>query len=577
LDTKKYISFRTKILMLVLIGILIPTACILTGTFLIIYQVTGDAKVQADQEAMSAARERLKQIVQSVGTSVKAFYNEKMGAMPEDEILISIQNQIRTSHYGKSGSFFIYQYDGSCLVNSDDPSEEGQNLWDLGDQKGQKFVRKYIKAAQRGGDVVTFVGQDPEAHKTENKLSYIMPIRLGNLELAIGTATSLPYFKTNTADGARPFEKICRMLVETVITCILVIILIIFYIYHWFVKSIANPVDNLLQMIKNMADGNFSFSIPVRIHNELGEMSLELEKMGHGLSNLLGQLLGMASRVSSASKEIASGNQDLSKCIQEQAVTLEQIAFTIEEVNSSVIQALINFDQAQEFSRTALDTVTAGEKSIRETHAAMQQISAGSRQIVEIINAVNDIAFQINLLALNAAVEAARVGEQGRGFAVVAAEVRKLARRVADSSKEIGQLIKEEVERVDRGSSLVGQSVEILQQIVINTNRTSDGIGEAAATMKEQTGSTQQIQSSVEQLNQVAQQNAEIVGKMATASLHLNREATTLNEWVSNFRANKIDSKISKPFVKPTSVLKNTNKLKQVKDNNLIEDEWEKF
>jgi methyl-accepting chemotaxis protein len=582
LDTKKakkQSSIQTKFLILVFFGIIIPIIIILGGSLAVIYQITFHAKVEADKEAINGSKEKLKQVVQAVVTSAEGFYNEKIGTIPEDEILTSVRNQIRASQYGKSGHFFIYQYDGICLVNSQAPSEEGQNLWDLEDQDGEKIIQKYIRAAKSGGTSVPFLWSNPDTHKPENMLSYVMPIQLGNLEFAVGTATFAPNLKTVTVHMNPEIELMLSLIV---LSCLILLLLILIYIRHRLIKSISDPLDNLVQFVKNMADGDFSGVVPVRLDNELGEMSKELETMGRNLSNLLSQLSDMASRVSSTSREIASDNQDLSRRTQEQAATLEQIAATIEEVNSSVMQASMNAGQAQELSKSTLETVKAGEKTIQETHAAMQQIAASSQQIVEIIKVVNDIAFQTNLLALNAAVEAARAGEQGRGFAVVAAEVRNLARRVAESSKEIEQLIKEDVERVDRGSLLAKQSEEMLQEIVMNTKRTSDVIAEVAATMKEQTAAAQQIQSSVEQLNLVTQQNAEMVEEMATANLQLNGEATTLNELVSNFKINKKPSlNTPKPFApavpKPAPINKNENKPNPVKGNDFSGDEWEKF
>jgi methyl-accepting chemotaxis protein len=157
----------------------------------------------------------------------------------------------------------------------------------------------------------------------------------------------------------------------------------------------------------------------------------------------------------------------------------------------------------------------------------------------------------------------------------VAAEVRNLAKRVAESSKEIEQLIKEDVERVDKGNSLVGQSAEMLQQIVINTKRTSDVIAEVAATMREQTAAADQIQSSVEQLNQVTQHNAAMVEEMAAASVLLNGEASNLNEMVSQFKVNEIGTgKSSKKSIKTVFP---SNQPIPVKSKDFIGDEWDKF
>ena len=102
---------------------------------------------------------------------------------------------------------------------------------------------------------------------------------------------------------------------------------------------------------------------------------------------------------------------------------------------------------------------------------AMGEINAASRKIADIIGVIDEIAFQTNLLALNAAVEAARAGEQGRGFAVVASEVRNLAGRSATAAKEIKELIRDSVRKVEDGSRLVTQSGQTLEQIVVSVKK----------------------------------------------------------------------------------------------------------
>lgn len=223
--------------------------------------------------------------------------------------------------------------------------------------------------------------------------------------------------------------------------------------------------------------------------------------------------------------EVITSNQELSRRTHEQAATLEELASTIEEVNASIHQTSGNSEQAKLISQSTLEAVKAGEKSIQETLNAMGQISVSSKQIVDIIEVVNDISSQTNILAINAAVEAARAGEQGKGFAIVASEIKNLARRTGESSKEIEKLIKESVDRVERGHILVRQSADILRQIVTNTVQTTEVVSDVAATMREQALATQQMEFSVDQLNQITQQNAAMVEELF--SLKTNETSTS--------------------------------------------------
>ncbi len=168
----------------------------------------------------------------------------------------------------------------------------------------------------------------------------------------------------------------------------------------------------------------------------------------------------------------------------------------------------------------------------------MQDISASSRKISEIVSVIDGIAFQTNILALNAAVEAARAGEQGKGFAVVAGEVRSLAQRSAQAAKEIKVLIEDSVGKVGTGSQQVERAGATMQEIVASVKRVTDIMGEISAASDEQSSGIEQVNRAVSQMDEVTQQNAALVEEAAAAAGSLQEQAQRLAEAVAVFRIN---------------------------------------
>jgi len=166
----------------------------------------------------------------------------------------------------------------------------------------------------------------------------------------------------------------------------------------------------------------------------------------------------------------------------------------------------------------------------------MGKISEASSQISEIIGLIDSIAFQTNLLALNAAVEAARAGEHGRGFAVVATEVRALAQRSSNASKEIRELIETSGQRVVDGEGLVQRSADSLGQIVEQVRKLSDLMGEITSSSQEQRQGIDQVNKAVSQLDTANQQNSAMNEELASVSESLKSDAWTMKSSTDIFR-----------------------------------------
>lgn len=300
--------------------------------------------------------------------------------------------------------------------------------------------------------------------------------------------------------------------------------------------SITRPIGKLVEIIRKMAAGDFSGEVKVEGNKEIGSITAELSKMDDGLSNLIRRIRESAGILSQNAKKIAVGNQELSQRTQEQASTLEEIASAIQEINTSIHLMVVNSQEINGLSQETLSIMKDGEVSVYESKKAMERIIESSKQIGEITKLVNQIASQTNLLALNASVEAARSGERGRGFAVVATEIRNLANRSAASAKEIEELIRDSNGLINHGNDMVNNSAQILERILANTKKTAAEILVMSEAIQEEADALQQIEASVEQLNQVTQDNAGMVLSVSSASQSLSAISDDLKDLIEEFK-----------------------------------------
>ncbi len=295
------------------------------------------------------------------------------------------------------------------------------------------------------------------------------------------------------------------------------------------------------QIAQEVARGNLAVAVDLRP----GDSSSVLAAMGAMRSNLaqvVSEVRHSSESIATGASQIAIGNADLSQRTEEQASNLQQTAASMEEMNSTVKQNADTVRTASQLASSASATAARGGEVVESVVRTMDEITASSRKIGDIIGVIDSIAFQTNILALNAAVEAARAGEQGRGFAVVAGEVRTLAQRSAEAAKEIKSLIGESVSKVETGSQLVGEAGSTMGEIVEQARRVAHLIGEIGAATNEQEQGISQVSDAVNQLDQVTQQNAALVEESAAAADSLSSQAARLVELVSVFQVDAATS-----------------------------------
>ncbi|WP_281728078.1 methyl-accepting chemotaxis protein [Hydrogenophaga sp. PAMC20947] len=243
-----------------------------------------------------------------------------------------------------------------------------------------------------------------------------------------------------------------------------------------------------------------------------------------------------STQIEAASREIALGNQDLSARTEQAASNLEETAASMEQVNSTSRQSAESARQASQMAVANAEVAARGGHVVSQVVSTMDEINHSSKKISDIIGVIDGIAFQTNILALNAAVEAARAGEQGRGFAVVAGEVRNLAQRSAEAAKEIKTLIGTSVDRVEAGSRLVAEAGETIGEVVNNAQRVADIIAEITAASGEQSAGMGQVNTAVNQLDQMTQQNAALVEESSAAADSLRDQAVLLTQAIQIFK-----------------------------------------
>jgi methyl-accepting chemotaxis protein len=301
-------------------------------------------------------------------------------------------------------------------------------------------------------------------------------------------------------------------------------------------KSITEPLTQAAELAEHIAEGDLSQDAQVRGSDETAALLRSIQTMQTSLRKVVGQVRDSAESIEVASAEVATGNQDLSARTEQAASNLQSTASSMHDLTGTVTQSADAARQANQLASSAAEVAQRGGSVVSQVVATMEDINNSSKKIADIISVIDGIAFQTNILALNAAVEAARAGEQGRGFAVVASEVRSLAGRSADAAKEIKALIGASVDKVETGSKLVSDAGNTMNEIVASVQRVTDIIGEITAAASEQSEGIAGVNASVNQLDQMTQQNAALVEESTAAAESLKDQAAMLTRVVSTFR-----------------------------------------
>ncbi len=300
--------------------------------------------------------------------------------------------------------------------------------------------------------------------------------------------------------------------------------------------SICRPIESARQLAERIATGDLSSRLRAEGSDEAARLLAALMQMQESLRRIVAQVHQSAESIQVAAAQVASGNQDLSTRTEQTASNLQQAAGSMEQLTGTVQQSADSAAQANQLATSASAAAQRGGEVVSQVVHTMDEISASSRRIADIIGTIDGIAFQTNILALNAAVEAARAGEQGRGFAVVAGEVRLLAQRSAEAAREIKTLIGSSADRVEAGSRLVQDAGATMGDIVTGVRRVSDMIAEITAAAGAQSTGLNQVNGSVAQLDQMTQQNAALVEQAAAAADSLKDQSQHLARVVAGFR-----------------------------------------
>ena len=328
--------------------------------------------------------------------------------------------------------------------------------------------------------------------------------------------------------------------------------------------SMQGAVRKVIEGGQRLASGDLTARVALPSQDEFRDIGEAFDTVANAMGGVIRRVQDSAGHLEQAAVSLAGTTRRISESSQAQSEATASVVSAVEQVNASVLRVAGNASEAGELPASARHKTAEGneslssmigeidliEEAVTDIERNVDTFIANTRSIMEMTRQVKDIAEQTNMLALNAAIEAARAGEQGRGFAVVADEVRKLAEKSAKSAAQIDEVTRalgaksadvEGAIRRGRESLRAGQDnmetvAIVLSEASSSVARTSEGMAEITASVKEQGIASQGITENVEHIAEMVSENSQAVEGVNRQAAQLEQLSRELSLTVQGFR-----------------------------------------
>ncbi|UZE31473.1 methyl-accepting chemotaxis protein [Pseudomonas asplenii] len=475
-------------------------------------------------------------------STVRSFANrlgEQGGVVNIDVSLKQLTDLVKQIRLGDSGYLMLTEGSDKVLVDPQQPEHNFKNLGQLGDG--------YAALAKSGKGLVEV------ELAGERYMANVQP------------SEALGWRFVGLVRESEVMAGVTRL--TWIIAAIAVVCAVLFaFAGAFFAGLIVRPIRGVANGLEGIAqgDGDLTARLEVRGRDETAQLAGWFNQFLEAIRSLIQRIGEAAVQIHATSGSTTEVSQEMAEVAarQREAVDMVSTAFhemvaTSNEVARSCNQAADSADNGQRQAHSgqkqieaAVNKVDRLSQEIGLSAEAMQQLTQDSNDIQSILGTIRSIAEQTNLLALNAAIEAARAGEQGRGFAVVADEVRALAKRTADSTGEIDNLLGTLARRTQQMGKQMHASLEVSQETVVSINEARasfeliresvdvirDMNTQIATAAEEQHQVAEDINRHISQIHGDAQLVADLADSTSQDARNLTQLSETLNQWVRRFR-----------------------------------------
>ena len=503
----------------ILMGVVlaIPTLGLLFWQISARYTDAWDARMRATQHHV--------EIAQAVAGHFHA--QELANEVTREQAQDLAKRAIARLRYNGDDYFWIHDVNSRMVAHPKNPALDGTDLSKTRDTEGKAFFQEMIDVSTKhGGGYVTYTWQNPGEAKPTPKISYVKEFKPWGWVIGSGVYM---------ADVVAASRK--QVIINA--SAVLVTFLIATYLFVAFYRLMSHGLGSLQHHIQAIRDGNLTTTISHFGRDEFAQSLRDLAAMQQALRTIVSAVRLSSSDISHSVQEVSAAANDLASRTELTAANLTESASAMEEIHATATHTAGNTDEGSKLAQQNAVAATHSVQVMGEMVDTMQAIRQTSGKINDIVSTIDSIAFQTNILALNAAVEAARSGEAGRGFAVVAGEVRALAQRSAQASREISALIGESVDQVEAGTTIVRKSEEAIKDVLESSERVNVILKEIATGAQEQSIGISEVGRALSELDSMTQQNAAMVEQTAATAAAMNEQALRLAAEVSRFQLPK--------------------------------------